>query len=170
MPVDVPQDDRNTAADTSKPDDSRAAIAARSARAIALLNYAHALEEYLDEQMPRPGARPQAGEPLQSLAGYLVALDALGPVTALLTAIGSGRPIDVTEFKTVLGEAQAAFLSSGLIGRYTIGVTPLEGSIQGSNSTERGWSVPGWCIEKLCQGMEELFSDVAEGDAAKHRS
>ena len=170
MPVDVPQDDRNTAADTSKPDDSRAAIAARSARAIALLNYAHALEEYLDEQMPRPGARPQAGEPLQSLAGYLVALDALGPVTALLTAVGSGQPIDASKFKTVLSEAQSAFLSSGLIGRDAIGLTAPEASTQGSDSAELGWSVPRWCIEKLCQGMEELFSDVAQGDGANRQS
>ena len=99
-----------------------------------------------------------------------MALDALGPVTSLLTAVGSGRPLDASEFKTVLSEAQSAFLSSGLIGRDAIGVTPPEGSTQGIASPELGWSVPRWCIEKLCQGMEELLSEVAQGDGAKRQS
>jgi hypothetical protein len=131
-------------------------------KATALLNYAQALQEYLEEQLPGIWTERGADKPDQSLAGHLVALNALGSVTSLLIAVGAGKQVDAVEFETVLTEAKAAFAESGVVGRDRLAPTDSQPDNDAANPEGFGWSLPRWCVEKLCRGMEELSSDVAK--------
>src|SRR5438105_4476847 len=91
-------------------DGSRGAGERQAAKAIALMNYAQALQECLEEQIPGTWPGHGGGKP-----AALVALDALDSVTSLLAAVGGGKMVDSAEFETVLNLAKAAFAGSGMI-------------------------------------------------------
>ena len=135
---------------------------ARQAKAVALLNYAQALQEYLEDQLPRlwPGQRVE--ETGQALAGHLVALDALSPMISLLTAVGSGKPMNQAEVKSVLTQTKAAFAESGVVRPPSVASSDFRTEGDAPAWEAFGWSVPEWCLGKLCRGMEELSSDGAE--------
>src|SRR5262249_20824697 len=131
------------------------------------LNYAQALQEYLDEQLPGlwPGRGADKHDPY--LAGHLVALDALASVTSLLTAVGAGKQVDAAEFKVVLMQAKAAFAERNMVGGDRLDPTDYLPDGNSSNPEGMGWSLPRWCVEKLCDGMEELSSDAPETRGAE---
>src|SRR5262249_41947802 len=104
------------AAATTVSDDDYGAGDWRPAKAMALVNYAEALQEYLEERLPGIWPGRSAEKHDRFLAGHLVALDALASVTSLLTAVGSGKQVDAAEFKTVLMQAKAAFAESNMVG------------------------------------------------------
>jgi hypothetical protein len=130
---------------------------------MALLNYADALQEYLEEQVPGIWPSRRADKPAQSLAGHLVALDALGSVTSLLGAAAAGKALDAVEFRTVLTQAKAAFVESGLVREDTLLPDTSQPKGDATSLESSAWSLPEWCIEKLCRGMERLSSDIAVG-------
>jgi hypothetical protein len=137
----------------------------RPVKAIALLNYAQALQEYLEEQLP--GLWPGRGADKHVLAGHLVALDGLASVTSLLSAVGTGKHVDAAEFKAVLMQARAIFAESGMIGGERLALADSIHDGDAASPDGMGWSLPRWCIEKLCDGMEELSSDAPETRGAE---
>jgi hypothetical protein len=145
---------------TTVADDSGGESGGRPARAIALLNYAQALQEYLEEQLPGLWPGRGADKPAQSLAGHLEALDALGSVISLLTAVGAGKQVDVAEFKAVLSQAKAALVEPGSNGGNKLAPMNSEADGDAESLTLCSWSLTRWCVEKLCGGMEELCSDL----------
>jgi hypothetical protein len=147
---------------TSVAADSGGESGGRPAKAIALLNYAEALQEYLEEQLPGLWPGRGADKPAQSLAGHLEALDVLGSVISLLTAVGAGKQVDVAEFKTVLSQAKAALVETG--SNKGNKLAPANSEADGDRESLKlcNWSLTRWCAEKLCDGMEVLSSDLAK--------
>ena len=134
----------------------------RPAKAIALLNYAEALQQYLDEQLPGlwPGRGADMHDPL--LGEHLVALDALALVTSLLTAVGAGKQVNAAECNAVLIQAKAAFAESGMVSGDRLAGTDSQHEGDGASAEGTGWSLPRWCVQKLCDGMEALSSEAPE--------
>ncbi|MFL5241551.1 MAG: hypothetical protein ACJ8FY_05540 [Gemmataceae bacterium] len=147
---------------TSVPDNSPREGDGRPAKAIALLNYAEALRQYLEEGLA--GLWPGRGEdkPLQTPADHLVALDALASVTLLLTAVGAGKQVDAVEFDNVLTQITAAFSESGVVGEGKLAATTSHPDRDAAALEGTDWSIPGWCAKKLCRGIEELSSGAPE--------
>jgi hypothetical protein len=124
--------------------------------AIMLLNYIDALQEYLQDGVPNTQAASSHDDLGDLFAARLSAMHALRSIKWLLQRVGHAKPVDTTEFIEVLNDSHARFVRAGLL---TSDCTrPFsEPAAPQTDTGNRSWCVPEWCIMKLYEGVNTLI-------------
>jgi len=139
-----------------------AAAGRLTSTAIALLNYTDALQEYLEDKYPDHQAQGNSDESVDPFAARLSAMDALRSLKRLLQGVGYGRPVDGNDFRNVLTDLHARLVQAGLLPIES--VPPFHAPpayAQGTETGNRPWCLPEWCIMKLYEGVTTLVRGAA---------
>ena len=98
-------------------------------------------------------------------------MQALCSLQRLLQGVGYGRPVDGNDFRNVLTDLHARLVQAGLLPVES--EPPFRVPATDAQETETGnrpWCLPEWCIMKLSEGVLNLVRDASAQSPASSQT